>query len=159
VRHRAILLVLLAATLAGLGGCGSGGHGFAAEANAICSNLGASPGGASANPKTPQEALETSRRILQLYRRTVDRLEGLAAPEAVSAEFQAGLADLRALDRQVTWMVDRPDYLQLATTLPDHPELAPAWARAWVAGLGRLNADARLRFERIGAPACAEHAS
>lgn len=90
--------------------------------------------------------------MLAILRREVSELEALG-PQA-NAAFRAGLADDQALFRELSSMLARPDYVHLAITLPDHPDLVPAWLKRWLARSQALQADARTQFAQAGVPAC-----
>jgi hypothetical protein len=51
-------------------------------------------------------------------------------------------------------MLARPDFVELSLTLPGHPELVPAWLKAWLAREKALLADAHVKFAQVGVPAC-----
>lgn len=51
-------------------------------------------------------------------------------------------------------MIARPDFVQLSITLPGHPNLVPAWLKAWLARSRALIAGAHAQFAQAGIPAC-----
>jgi hypothetical protein len=133
-------------------GGGSAGTDVQARASAICNEAQRALRGLPHKPRSLAEALEFDHEILATARREVSELQALG-PET-SASFRAGLADDRSLLIELSSMLNRPDYIHLALTLPGHPNLVPTWLKKWLARTQALQTDARAQFSQAGIPAC-----
>lgn len=133
-------------------GGSAGGTDVQAQASAICNKAQFALKRLSHKPSSPSEALELDHAILAIAGQEVSQLQGLGAE--TSASFRAGLADDRSLLTELSSMLERPDYVHLALTLPGHPNLVPTWLKEWLARTQALQADARTQFSRAGIPAC-----
>jgi hypothetical protein len=108
--------------------------------------------GLSSSPKSVAAAVELEHSLFDIFRRELSELEALDPPNAA---FRAGLAYDRALLRELDWILERPDFVRLSLTLPDHPELTPSWLKRWLARSKALQAHAREGFSEAGVPGCA----
>lgn len=126
--------------------------GFQAEAARVCEESRHELEGLPQSPIGVSQALAMEHEALAISERGLSRLEALV-PRA-SAEFNAGVTADRALMREFHLMLDRPDFVRLSLTLPDHPDAVPAWMKEWLARSQALQAEARARFGAAGVPAC-----
>lgn len=133
-------------------GGGAGGTDVQARASAICDKAQLALKRLSHKPSSLAEALKLDHAILATARREVSELQALGSE--TSASFHAGLADDQSLLTELSSMLERPDYVHLALTLPGHPNLVPAWLKKWLARTHALQADARTQFSQAGIPAC-----
>lgn len=147
-------LAIALAFLAAGGGQDGGASGpdATAQAAAVCERAHGELKRLSGSPQSVPAALEMEHRLLAIIGRELTGLEALA-PE-LSSSFQAGLADDRSLLRGMNAMVARPDFVHLSLTLPGHPELVPAWMKAWLAREQALQRDAQRQFSHAGITAC-----
>jgi hypothetical protein len=135
-----------------LAGGRPGGTDVQARASRICEKTELALKGLSPGPSSTAEALEFDHELLAIVRQEVSELQALGAE--TSASFRAGLADDQKLLTELSSMLERPDYLHLALTLPGHPDLAPTWMKEWLTRTNSLQTDARMQFSRAGIPAC-----
>jgi hypothetical protein len=148
----AVAGVAIVAAVIGVGGSGS--QSFSARAAAICSStqraLKRHPSSLSQFPA----ALQLEHQMLAAKSREISQLDALRPSGRGAAAFSAGLQDDRALLSALSYILSRPDYAQLAVTLPGHPELTPAWLKDWLARTQALLSAARANFARAGVPGC-----
>jgi hypothetical protein len=145
---------LLTVVVAAAWGCGGSTSSFAAQAASVCTNAQSSLKALRTTPVSIAEALEIEHSVLAVYAREVGRLQVLQPPPSVASQFRAGVADNETLVGMLGLMLRRPDFVELSLTLPHHPELVPAWLKAWLARSQVLQANARSSFAQVGIPAC-----
>jgi hypothetical protein len=147
------LAVAVAFLLAGGGkGGGASGPDAAAQAAAVCQRAELELRQMPDEPQSVDEAMQVMRGALALYSGEIADLEALAP--RLNDAFRASLADDRRLLHAYDAMISRPDFVRLAVTLPDHPELAPGWLKPWLARQHALQRDAAEQFSHAGVPAC-----
>jgi hypothetical protein len=111
-----------------------GGASFTSHATAICQDTQrALQAGKNTSPTSIAQGLQIEHTLLAVYTREITQLERLRPPAAITPQFHAGLADDQALLAGLRSMLARPDFVELSLTLPGHPELMPAWLKAWLA--------------------------
>ncbi len=135
-------------------GGGSSGT-FRAQAQSICTDSQAAIKRLeAANPTSLTQALQAEHSLLSAYGSEIKQLQSLRPTGAGASGFEAGLNDDTALLSGLTSIMARPDYVQLAMTVPDDPALAPAWLTAWLTREQTLEAQARTGFQQADIPAC-----
>jgi hypothetical protein len=114
--------IVLAATLLLAIGCGSSAS-FASRATSVCTNAQSSLKAlSSSSPNGLGAALQLEYHVLAVFTREVAELHSLQAPQNIATQFRAGLTDDQTLVGMLRSMLERPDYLKLALTLPGHPK-------------------------------------
>jgi hypothetical protein len=143
----AVAIVLL------LGAAGS--PSFSARAQSICLKSRQEAKSVPAEPTSLAQGMQIMQRVLLIYRGEVAQLAALHPPPPYAGAFRRGVDDDSTLTSMLGSMLARPDFVELALSLPGHPELVPAWLTSWLQRTRALELDARAQFAKVpGIAAC-----
>ena len=130
------------------------GQSFQARAQSICKAASASFKQRFKTPDSIGQALQLEHALVNTFSNEITELRRLTPPVAAATRFRAALSDEASLAGMLRSMLANPDYVQLAITLPGHPNREPAWLKSWIARSHALAADAQARFAALHITAC-----